>query len=328
MTDKEFSGTRDYAANARAICKEALLEIGEIADEESIPSNLMKLAQRRFNYMLKTLSGPENSFIKGMKVWQRTRFVLNLGETSSYVIKNGSTTLGDATSEYDITNPSGSTFRYTYTGNGTDPAISGAYITGDTISITSAAMDSGNVVTDAVITGAGEDYIEISNSSGVAESAKVGKIVLDSAIDTPIDLLSVIRRDEYSNDTPVLPMLFSQYEAIPNKTDEGTPEYYYYERNQVNEYGTMYLNYVPADTDETLHIVSRGALQDISHVTEDIDFPQEMYTPLYLILATLLADPLGREVTTNLRNNADRWLGIADTFEPQQTDMFFQPDLD
>jgi hypothetical protein len=324
-----LSGSRNFSVNARDVCKDALFEIGEIADGESIDAGVMALCMRRLNMMIKGLSNTPNFIAMGMKVWNRKRIVLNLGASATHIFKNGATAKGDATTQYDITNPSGTTFRYTYADTGTDPSITGAYITGDTITIASGGtMNAGNIVTAVTITGSGENYIEITNASGVAETGVTGALSHNSAIDVPIRLMSVLRRNSDNTDRPLEYMTFEDYEALPVKSNEGTPTRWFYERNQVGDKGTLYLNYVPSDLTDSLPIVYHDALQDVDGVSNDVDFPQEWYLPLYLNLATLIGDPFGREITATLAANAEKWLAVAQTFDPEETSMYFQPGLD
>lgn len=86
-----------------------------------------------------------------------------------------STTLGDATSQFDITNPAGSTFRYTWDGTGTDPGITsvtvptGIWIVIDSYSGGFSEANLGSFL----VTGSGSNYFEVTNASGVAEINKV-----------------------------------------------------------------------------------------------------------------------------------------------------------
>lgn len=78
--------------------------------------------------------------------------------------------------QFDVTNPAGTTHRYTYDTNGTDPVIGSAYVkVGDTVTIaagTTGSFAAGNAGT-FTITAVGSNYFEIDNASGVAESDKV-----------------------------------------------------------------------------------------------------------------------------------------------------------
>ena len=79
---------------------------------------------------------------------------------------------GSSTTRFDITNPSGTTFRYTYDGTGTDPLITAAaFPAGTIIDIYSPNMTAANTGVFTV-TGSGTNYIEVTNASGVAENDK------------------------------------------------------------------------------------------------------------------------------------------------------------
>lgn len=78
--------------------------------------------------------------------------------------------IGGATSEFTITNTSGTTFRYTFTGTGTNPVISKLFV-GESIVINAQNFSSGNNGT-FVITNVGANYFEVTNTLGVAESTK------------------------------------------------------------------------------------------------------------------------------------------------------------
>jgi hypothetical protein len=77
------------------------------------------------------------------------------------------------TSRFDITNTSGSTYRYTWDGTGTNPNITSSNpSTGDLIQIYSNAFnDANNGVFE--VTASGTNYFEVTNSIGWAENDKV-----------------------------------------------------------------------------------------------------------------------------------------------------------
>lgn len=91
-----------------------------------------------------------------------------------------SITLGSATTQFDITNTSGSTYRYTFDGTGTEPNLS-RVVTGDIIVLSAQNFNAGNNGT-FTITSVGYNYFEVTNASGVAETNKTigtGSIVLN-----------------------------------------------------------------------------------------------------------------------------------------------------
>lgn len=82
------------------------------------------------------------------------------------------TSCGATSTRFDVTNPAGTTFRYTYDGTGTDPNISAVtFPAGTQVSIFSTNLSAGNRG-NFIVTASGANYFEITNASGVAENDK------------------------------------------------------------------------------------------------------------------------------------------------------------
>jgi hypothetical protein len=82
------------------------------------------------------------------------------------------TSKGSSTTQFNVTNTSGSTYRYTFNGTGTDPNInSGTIPIGTAVGIYETALSSGNHGA-FITTGVGANYFEVTNPSGVVESNK------------------------------------------------------------------------------------------------------------------------------------------------------------
>lgn len=82
------------------------------------------------------------------------------------------TDYGSSSSQFDITNPAGTTFRYTWDGTGTNPTISSAtFPVGYKVVVNSIEMSAGNIGT-FTITASDTNYFEVDNASGVAEVNK------------------------------------------------------------------------------------------------------------------------------------------------------------
>lgn len=88
--------------------------------------------------------------------------------------------LGDSTTQFDITNPAGTTWRYTYDGTGTNPLLSTYITVGDTIVINAQNFNANNNET-ATVTAVTSTYFEITSAAGTVESNKTigtGSIVV------------------------------------------------------------------------------------------------------------------------------------------------------
>ncbi|CAB4151408.1 hypothetical protein UFOVP594_14 [uncultured Caudovirales phage] len=92
---------------------------------------------------------------------------------------------GGSTSQFDVTNPAGTTFRYTYDSTGTNPGIDAANMPiGSVACVTGSGFSAGNRGI-FLITGSGTNYFEVSNASGVVESNKTlgsGFLMFTSAV--------------------------------------------------------------------------------------------------------------------------------------------------
>ena len=93
---------------------------------------------------------------------------------------------GYPSTQFDITNPIGTTFRYTYDGIGTSPGINALTIpTGTYLDIQGQNFNAGNKLI-AQVTASGTNYFDITNAGGVAENNKTlgtGYINFDQRID-------------------------------------------------------------------------------------------------------------------------------------------------
>lgn len=82
------------------------------------------------------------------------------------------TNVGSSTTQFDITNTSGTTFRYTYDGTGTDPSFSSVnYPVGTPVYFNAQNFSAGNNGV-FLVTNSGTNFVEVTNASGVAENNK------------------------------------------------------------------------------------------------------------------------------------------------------------
>lgn len=92
------------------------------------------------------------------------------GLPTNEVFVSTSSSLGGTTTQFDITNPAGSTFRYTFDGTGTDPGITALTVpTGCQVAIKSTSIAAVNCGV-FIVTGSGANYFEVTNASGSAEN--------------------------------------------------------------------------------------------------------------------------------------------------------------
>lgn len=115
---------------------------------------------------------------------------------------------GASDSQFDITNPAGDTFRYTWDGTGTNPNInattlpigSRVYVFGQNFN---AANNNASTRPFFIVTGSGANYFEVSNPTpGVAENnvtLGTGSITGGAPVDSPYELhVEGTANDEFS----------------------------------------------------------------------------------------------------------------------------------
>lgn len=100
-----------------------------------------------------------------------------LSGVTSLVISNSDGffpyTIGGSTTQFDITNPTGTTFRYTWDGTGTDPEIGENIQINSQIVIAAANFNAGNNGTFTITAfDTDANWFEVTNASGVVESNK------------------------------------------------------------------------------------------------------------------------------------------------------------
>jgi hypothetical protein len=117
----------------------------------------------------------------------------------------------------------------------------------------------------------------------------------------PVDILDM-RINRGGNDLPMCRMSREEYFCLPNKTTQGYPTQWYYDRQRQG--GTLYVWPVPDATAGTLKFTYRRPIMDLDAGPNDFDIPQEWFDAVVYNLADRLAEnyglsntPTGQKVT-------------------------------
>jgi hypothetical protein len=94
-----------------------------------------------------------------------------------------------------------------------------------------------------------------------------------------------------SNDIPMIPLSRQDYRRLPNKTSQGYPTQYFYQRDRSG--GTLYIWPAADASGGTLYIDTRRIVMDMDASANTFDFPQEWYEALVYGLADRLAEDYG-----------------------------------
>lgn len=152
---------------------------------------------------------------------------------------------------------------------------------------------------------------------------------LGSTTEKPMRVLFVNRKETSSGiETPINKLSREEYEALPNKTETGTPVSYYFSPERTTS--TMYLWLTPGTTeasDFTIEYVYTAPIQDMDVGTEEVDYPNEWYRALILNLAYDMSGRYGMDTAERrlLREDAEAALELAKDYDVEDTSIYFRP---
>lgn len=113
--------------------------------------------------------------------------------------------------------------------------------------------------------------------------------VSDGEYDSPAGTIAilemVVRRSGI--DTVVSPMMRDEYLAIPDKTTEGLPNRYYFDRSRTTP--TITLWPVPENSTDTIYFYRMRTLQDVGSPTYTLDIPPRWHEAVVSGLSAKLA---------------------------------------
>lgn len=106
----------------------------------------------------------------------------------------------------------------------------------------------------------------------------------------PLEVTDV-RINRGGNDLPMFRLSREDYFALPNKTTQGYPTQFYYDRQRSG--GTMYVWPAPDATAGTLKFTYRRIIMDVDGAADDLDLTQEWYQAISENLAVKLMPKYG-----------------------------------
>lgn len=314
------SGTYSFSVTRDQICTQAAVENGLIAEGETLNAYQLNILTLKLNMLVKQWQGRAD-FAPGLKVWKRMR---------------GDLVLDPAKSFYQI----GSTGSARWASNLTRGTIASNVAQGATSIPLASASGMTNGDQFGVLLQNGTIYWTTATFSGntatipgpgLPSPALANGLVYDYTTlqIQPLEILTGVLRDSSNTDTPLRPLTIQLYESLPTKADPATasdPLAYYYERQLGN--GMLYLNTYPADLSKYLHFVFLAPMQDFDNATDTPDYPQNWFLPLVYGLAVHSAPSFSKPISTDLEKLLEMSLAVARNQDPEESQLFFQPDCD
>lgn len=310
------SGNSDLTVTANQICSDAMKDVSALAAGETAEADDITDARRYLSSLVKQWMGTPNLLTAGLKMWKRRHLLIDLTATPDYILRFE---------------------RALFTSGGTHEISRGDTLTGNTssktayvssVELTSGTWAGGDAAGELILLSvsgtftAGENLNEGTNTN-------VATLTADPVqYGPPTQILTCSRRNSNGEDDPMSEMLLSEYAAIGDKDASGTPIRYYKEPkiDALN----LYLDCKPSVTTDNLYMVALFPIEDFDALTDNPDFPREWFRPLRWNLAKELLTqyPVESKREKLIIGLAAESIGLANSFEAEKCEDYFQPGLD
>lgn len=150
--------------------------------------------------------------------------------------------------------------------------------------------------------------------------------VYQTKINRPESISSCRRRDADDNDVPLNDLSRSDYFNLSNKTTQGKPTQFYYDK-QLSA-GDLYLYNTPDLVTDTIKFTFQKMFFDFDASTDDPDFPIEWVEALAFALADRLSYDYGIEATKaeRIKRTADEMLANLQGYDREES-IYFAPSI-
>lgn len=273
------SGSYNFSLTRDNIIKRAFQIINVFDLGSTIPTNETDFAADILNMMIKHWEA------EGINIWKRRQAILfTINDDSDYSLGSTGT---------HCTNS------YANTTLASDAASGASTLTVSSITGFSASDNIGIELDDGTrqwttISGA-PSGTTITLATTLTSAAASGNTVVayTDKINRPLRILRATTFDLNTNNEVSLSKVgYDQYFNISQKTSEGSPNQFYYDKTLDN--GTLYVYPRPNNVDQIIKFTYHDAIQDFDSSSNDPDFPSEWLYALTFNLAAELAYSYGK----------------------------------
>jgi len=313
------SGTYSYNQQVVTIVTGSLRLCGAIQENETPDASMLRDCMDALNALIKGWS------VAQIHVWCEAECILFLQPLQNQY-KLGTGSIDNACLFQDLTQ---TTLTATATMGATvlSVASSTGMLVGDNFGV---QLDLGVIywtTLTAVSTGS------VTLAYGVPSQATSGAICFDytTKLVRPLRVPEG-RRYLYSTqiETPLIALSRFDYDYLPNKYNTGTVTQFFYDPQQGRgAYSTPIglMNVWPTPSDDTagVRFVAQHAIQDVTSLTNDVDFPVEWLAPLRWNLAVEIAPEFDvpGDRFDRLKAKADEWFLRVSAWDREPESVFF-----
>ncbi len=303
-------------ATSSDIVTAALRLIGETDANQPVEADEIQDGLQALNYMIKAWQS------QGLHLWTKTEGILFLdaGKTDYFIGPSG-----DECTTLDDFNQTAITTAVVAPSNNIAVSTTTGMTTSDTVGI---LLDDGTRqwTTIASI----PDTTSFTTTDAISGDAAIGNSVFTytSIIDRPVRVLQA-RRDnvtDTNNEIEAMQWSREEYFAQPDKTSQGTVNYWYYTPELTN--GRMYVWQTASSANQVVKFTFERPIEVSNDVNNDApDFPSEWFMTLYYNLAVIIGPEykIPQSQLTIIKMQADEMLENSLGFDNEADAMDLQP---
>jgi hypothetical protein len=305
------SGSTDFSVSRDNILTDALIIVGAVGPDDTVPTNWSTHAARQLNKVVKTLGA------KRVGLWARkTGYILPVSDTNSVSIGSGG---GHATASYTQT-----TLAAAVVDGATTITVASATGISNTYNI-GIEQDDGSIHWTTV-SGAPAG-VTVTLAAAVTEDCESGDFVwvYQTKLMRPLRIVDAYSVD-VENDTTV-PISIEgkvEFDSISSKETEAPATVLAYDPQL--DLGTAFFWPRFADGRKIIQISFQRPFEDFDAAGDTPDFPQEWYDPLCMLLAVRLAPVYGLPVADRqvLLKEATESLNLVLENEPEEGSFYIK----
>ena len=310
------SGTVTFNLDRDEIIKDALVDIGAIASEDTPPAAIVNHASRKLNMLLKAWQAD------GLQLWLNKEVVLFLDGTKQYYKLGPSGDHAVLRTDYNKT-------EVKVAAVATDTSIDVDTTSGMSVSdYIGIVLDDGTIHWSTVSSITDSDTVVIADALATGATAAVDNNVYwyTTKINRPLRITDAVVRNDSEEDLWVTVFSRNEYFEMSGKSTTGQITNVYYDPQRTS--GNLYTYPTTDSVTDRLVLRCQMPIEDMTTATDNIDCPQEWLLAIQLKLAVLLSPSYGNLGTSefqHLKGLAKEEKDTAMGFDVEGTSLKLQP---
>ncbi len=311
------SNSVDFTINRDELIKDALYDVGAIAQGDTPSPPIINHGSRKLNMMMKAWQAD------GLRIWKNDEITIFTDKSKPFYL------LGP-TGDHAVLSAGYNKTEIKVAAVATDTAIDVDTTSGMTASDNiGIVLDDGSIHWSTIASITDSDTVVIDDAIETGDTVAIDNNVYwyTTKINRPLQITNAVLRKDDNFDTDLEIIAREIYYNLGDKTGTGQINQIYYDAQTTN--GRLYV-YTRTDT-VTDRIIARVQLpiEDMDSASDDFDCPQEWFLALQTNLAVLLAPSYG--TLTGVEFKALKMIAVeekerADGFDTEKTSVLIQPD--